>query len=167
MIRVVTGDITLQITDAIVNAANTHLIAGSGVCGAIHRVAGPKLEIECLKIGQCPTGESRITDSYDLPCNYVIHTVGPRYLDGTRGEAETLYSCYQSIFYLTKENNIDSISIPAISTGIYGFPVREATEIAFAASLAAQKERDLLVQFICFDDNTAQIYKNIYRRTHQ
>ena len=107
MIRVVTGDITLQITDTIINAANTHLIAGSGVCGAIHRVAGPKLEIECLKIGQCPTGESRITDSYDLPCNYVIHTVGPRYLDGTRGEAEALYSCYQSIFYLTKENNID------------------------------------------------------------
>jgi O-acetyl-ADP-ribose deacetylase (regulator of RNase III) len=86
MIKIVRGDITSQTTIAIVNAANTHLIAGSGVCGAIHRVAGPELERECREIGDCPTGEARITDAYDLPCRYVIHAVGPKYWDGTRGE---------------------------------------------------------------------------------
>ena len=86
MIKVVRGDITSQTTDAIVNAANTHLIAGGGVCGAIHRVAGPELEIECRKIGSCPIGEARLTRAYDLPCRHVIHAVGPRYSDGTRGQ---------------------------------------------------------------------------------
>ena len=86
MIKIVRGDITSQTTDAIVNAANAHLIAGSGVCGAIHRVAGPELERECREIGDCLTGEARITDAYDLPCRYVIHAVGPKYWDGTRGE---------------------------------------------------------------------------------
>jgi O-acetyl-ADP-ribose deacetylase (regulator of RNase III) len=109
MIKVVIGDITLQTTDAIVNAANTHLVAGGGVCGAIHRVAGPKLEIECLKIGDCPTGEARITGAYDLPCRHIIHVVGPRYWDGTRGEPETLIRCYQSIFSITEKYGIERI----------------------------------------------------------
>ena len=134
MIKIVRGDITQQITAAIVNAANTHLIAGSGVCGAIHRVAGPNLERDCRKIGECPVGEARITAAYDLPCEHVIHAVAPRYWDGTRGEPELLMRCYQSIFELTAEHGIDSVSIPAIGTGIYRYPIEEATEIAFYAN---------------------------------
>ena len=162
MIKVIRGDITSQTTDAIVNAANTHLIAGGGVCGAIHRVAGPELEIECRKIGGCPIGEARLTRAYDLPCRHVIHAVGPRYSDGTRGESEILTRCYQSIFALTEKHGIESISIPAISTGIFHYPVKEATEIAFATTLVAQEEQNLLVQFVCFDKDTADIYEKIY-----
>ena len=95
MINIVRADMTQQTTAAIVNAANTHLIAGSGVCGAIHRVAGSNLERECREIAECPVGEARITGAYGLPCRYVIHAVGPRYWDGTGGEAELLTSCYQ------------------------------------------------------------------------
>jgi len=161
MIKIVRGDITQQTTEAIVNAANTHLIAGSGVCGAIHRVAGPDLEKECREIGGCPVGEARITDAYELPCRCVIHAVGPRYWDGSRGEAELLTRCYQSIFSLTEKHGIESVSIPAISTGIYRFPIREATEIAFGVTLAAQKAHDTLVEFVCFDEDTALIYEVI------
>jgi O-acetyl-ADP-ribose deacetylase (regulator of RNase III) len=162
VIKVVRGDITSQATDAIVNAANTHLIAGGGVCGAIHRVAGPELEIECRKIGGCPIGEARLTRAYDLPCRHVIHAVGPRYSYGTRGESEILTRCYQSIFALTEEHRIESISIPAISTGIFHYPVKEATEIAFATTLLAQEKQNLLVQFVCFDEDTTNIYEKIY-----
>ena len=102
MIKVIRGDITSQTTDVIVNAANTHLLAGSGVCGAIHRVAGPKLERKCREMGGCPTGEARITDAYYLPCKHVIHAVAPRYSDGTRGEPELLRRCYQSILLSPK-----------------------------------------------------------------
>ena len=161
MIKIVRGDITQQTTAAIVNAANTHLIAGSGVCGAIHRVAGPDLEKECREIGGCPVGEARITDAYELPCRYVIHAVGPRYWDGSRGEAGLLTRCYQSIFSLTEKHGIQSVSIPAISTGIYRFPIREATQIAFRLTLAAQKTQDTLVEFVCFDEGTALIYEEI------
>ena len=164
MIKIVRGDITSQTTDAIVNAANAHLIAGSGVCGAIHRVAGPELERECREIGGCLTGEARITDAYGLLCRYVIHAVGPRYWDGTRGESELLACCYQSIFSLTEKHGIESISIPAIGTGIYRFPVKEATEIAFATTLAAQDKQNLSVEFVCFDENTATVYEETYRR---
>ena len=165
MIKVVRGNLTSQKTDAIVNAANTHLIAGGGVCGAIHRVAGPELAIECRKIGGCPIGEARLTRAYDLPCRHVIHAVGPRYSDGTRGESEILTSCYQSIFALTEKHGIESISIPAISTGIFHYPVKEATEIAFATTLVAQEEQNLLVQFVCFDKDTADIYEKIYTQS--
>jgi len=164
MIKIVRGDITSQTTDAIVNAANAHLIGGSGVCGAIHRVAGPELERECREIGGCLTGEARITDAYGLLCRYVIHAVGPRYWDGTRGESELLTRCYQSIFSLTERHGIESISIPAIGTGIYRFPVREATKIAFATTLAAQDNQNLSVEFVCFDENTAHIYEETYQQ---
>ena len=164
MIKIVRGDITSQTTDAIVNAANTHLIAGSGVCGAIHRVAGPELERECSAIGGCPTGEARVTDAYDLPCKYVIHAVAPRYWDGTRGESELLTRCYQSIFSLTKKHRIESVSIPAIGTGIYRYPIKEATEIAFDTTLTAQKKQNLSVEFVCFDEDTASVYEYTYQR---
>ena len=150
-------------TDAIVNAANTHLLAGSGVCGAIHRIAGPELERECREIGDCPTGEARITGAYNLPCNYVIHAVAPRYWDGTRGESELLRRCYQSIFALTETRGIKSISIPAIGTGIYRYPIEEATEIAFDTTIAAQARQDLSVEFVCFDETTATVYEETYQ----
>jgi len=161
----VTGDITSQTTDAIVNAANTRLLAGGGVCGAIHRVAGPELERECREIGDCPTGDARITDAYGLPCKYVIHAVAPRYWNGTRGESELLRHCYQSIFSLTENHGIKSISIPAIGTGIYRYPIKEATEIAFATTLATQKKQDLSVEFVCFDENTATVYEETFQRS--
>tara|TARA_B100000686_G_scaffold291677_1_gene319886 strand:+ start:485 stop:982 length:498 start_codon:yes stop_codon:yes gene_type:complete len=164
MIKILRGDITSQTTVAIVNAANTHLISGGGVCGAIHSVAGPELEEECRKIGDCPTGEARITDSYNLPCKYVIHAVAPRYGDGTRGESELLHRCYKSIYSLAKEHRIESISIPAIGTGIYRYPIKEATEIAFNTTLAVQEKQDLSVEFVCFDENTATVYEETYRR---
>ena len=164
MIEVIRGDITSQTADVIVNAANTHLLAGSGVCGAIHRVAGPELERECRGIGDCPTGEARITDAYDLPCKHVIHSVAPLYSDGTRGESELLRRCYQSIFALTEKHGIKSISIPAIGTGIYRYPIKEATEIAFDTTLVAQKKQELLVEFVCFDENTATVYEETYQR---
>ena len=134
------------------------------MCGAIHRVAGPELERECREIGDCPTGDARITDAYDLPCKYVIHAVAPRYWNGTRGESELLRRCYQSIFALTENHGIKSISIPAIGTGIYRYPIKEATEIAFDTTLATQKKQDLSVEFVCFDENTATVYEETYRR---
>ena len=164
MIKIVRGDITQQTTDAIVNAANSHFIAGSGVCGAIHRVAGPELEKECREIGNCPTGEARITHAYHLSCRYVIHAVAPRYWDGTRGESELLTSCYRSIFALTQAHAIESVSIPAIGTGIYRYPIKEATEIAFDTTLATQEKQDLWVEFVCFDENTATVYEETYQR---
>jgi O-acetyl-ADP-ribose deacetylase len=164
MVKIVRGDITQQTTAAIVNAANTHLIAGSGVCGAIHRVAGPDLERVCRELGGCPVGEARITEAFDLPCEFVIHAVAPRYWDGTRGEAELLIRCYQSIFALTAEHGIESVSIPAIGTGIYRYPIEEATEIAFAATLAAQGRQNLSVEFVCFDEYTMKIYEESYGR---
>jgi O-acetyl-ADP-ribose deacetylase len=164
MIKIVRGDITQQATAAIVNAANTYLIAGSGVCGAIHRVAGPDLERVCREIGECPVGEARITDAYDLPCEYVIHAVAPRYWDGTRGEPELLTRCYQSIFALTAKHGIESVSIPAIGTGIYRYPIEEATEIAFETALTAQAKQNLSVEFVCFDEDTVKIYEEVYGR---
>ena len=164
MIKIVRGDITQQTTAAIVNAANTHLIAGSGVCGAIHGVAGPDLEKACRAIGGCPVGEARITHAYDLPCSYVIHAVAPRYWDGTRGEPELLTRCYQSIFALTTKHGIESVSIPAIGTGIYRHPIEEATEIAFETALSAQEKQILSVEFVCFDEDTVRIYEEVYGR---
>ena len=165
MIKIVREDITSRTTDAIVNAANTRLLAGSGVCGAIHRVAGPELERECREIGDCPTGDARITDAYGLPCKYVIHAVAPRYWNGTRGESELLRHCYQSIFSLTENHGIKSISIPAIGTGIYRYPIKEATEIAFDTTLVTQDKQDLSVEFVCFDENTATVYEVTFQRS--
>ena len=164
MIKVVRGDITSQATDAIVNAANPSLVAGGGICGAIHRVAGPELERECSEVGGCPTGEARITGAYNLPCKYVIHAVAPRYRDGRSGESAVLIHCYKSIFALTEKHGIESISIPAIGTGIYGYPTTEATQIAFDVTVAVQEEQNLSVEFVCFDEDTANVYEQVHTK---
>ena len=164
MIKITLGDITKQQTTAIVNAANIHLVAGGGVCGAIHAAAGPELEKECLSIGGCPTGEARITGAYDLPAKYVIHAVSPRYWDGTRNEAELLRRCYRSIFLIAKEHKIGSVAIPAIGTGIYRYPIEQATTIAVEEAQAAISD-DIDIVFCCFDDFTYKTYTDLLENT--
>lgn len=164
--EVIDADITTLDVDAIVNAANTDLAPGGGVCGAIHKAAGPELARECAMLGGCPTGEARITKGYDLPAKWVIHTVGPVWGGGEAGEDRLLYKCYDASLKLAEENKAGSIAFPAISTGIYGFPANRAAHIAVAATLdylrAAEemgvKNAVLRVIFCCFGEESAMLH---------
>ena len=162
VIRAVRGDITkINEVDAIVNAANTTLLGGGGVDGAIHRAAGPDLLKECRTLGGCETGKAKITGAYNLPCRYVIHTPGPIWRGGRQGERELLTSCYRSCLELAVENGIRKIAFPSISTGVYHFPVKEAADIAVqtARRFAAEHPGSLdLVEWVLFDDHTMQVY---------
>ncbi len=156
------GDIVRVKTQAIVNAANTSLLGGGGVDGAIHRAAGNELLLECETLGGCPTGEAKITGGYKLKAEYVIHTPGPVWRGGGRGEAELLANCYRNSLKLAEENEITSISFPSISTGVYRYPVEEAAKIAIKEIMTFLKENKSMekIQMVCFDEATYRAYES-------
>jgi O-acetyl-ADP-ribose deacetylase (regulator of RNase III) len=157
------GDITKVKVDAIVNAANSTLLGGGGVDGAIHRGAGPELLEFCKTLNGCNTGEAKISPGFKLPTKFIIHTVGPVWKGGEYNEDFLLASCYQSSFKLANENNIRSIAFPSISTGVYSFPTERAAKIAIQETEKFLNGETNLrkVIFVCFDDKTHNIYKNI------
>jgi O-acetyl-ADP-ribose deacetylase len=160
-LAIVEGDITRQDVDAIVNAANESLLGGSGVDGAIHRAAGPRLLEECRTLDGCPTGEARITAGYNLAARHVIHTVGPVWHGGTHGEDELLASCYRQCFALVVKHGLKTIAFPSISTGNYGFPVERAAPIALREIRAALTRIPEVAQvtIVCFDPLTCETYE--------
>lgn len=159
-IHVKQGDITREDTDAIVNAANPSLLGGGGVDGAIHRAAGPGLLQECRKLGGCAHGEARITGGYNLKAKHVIHTPGPIYKNGKSSEAEILRNSYWNSLLLAREHGLTSISFPAISTGVYGYPRKEACKIAVDTAIEFMKHFDYLIEiyFVLFDKDNVAVY---------
>jgi O-acetyl-ADP-ribose deacetylase len=160
-IEVLKADITKLVVDAIVNAANTSLLGGGGVDGAIHRAAGPELVAECRTLGGCETGQAKITRAYRLPAEHVIHTAGPVWNGGKRGEPELLASCYRACFALAREHELRTLAFPAISCGIYGYPIEDAVEIAVRET-KAELARSLNVEkviFACFGDDIYEAYR--------
>ncbi len=164
-VKLLRGDITKQKVDAIVNAANEALRGGGGVDGAIHRAAGPELLAECRTLGGCPTGSARITGAYKLSARHVIHTVGPIYRDGEQGEADLLASCYSSSLELAAENDCASVAFPAISCGVYGYPLDDAARVALTAVLDFLRgsDRPGKVTFVLFDTAAHGAFSNVWR----
>lgn len=165
LVEIVEADITTLQVDAIVNAANEALAGGGGVDGAIHRAAGPELVAACRAIplvghfARCPTGEARITPGFRLPAKFIIHTVGPVWHGGTQGEAELLAACYRNSLQLATEHSIRTIAFPAISCGVYGYPLGRATAIALREVRAWRAELPQRVIFCCFNDEIARSYR--------
>lgn len=162
IIEIIQGDITKQCVDAIVNAANTSLLGGGGVDGAIHRGAGPELLKECRTLNGCETGKAKITKGYHLPAKFVIHTPGPVWRGGKNNEPELLASCYRSCLELAAENGCKTVDFPSISTGVYHFPLEKASVIAISTIRAclAQHPEIERVRMVCFDEKTKTYYEN-------
>jgi O-acetyl-ADP-ribose deacetylase (regulator of RNase III) len=157
------GDITVLEVDAIVNAANSSLLGGGGVDGAIHRAAGPELLEACRQLGGCPTGEAKTTPGFDLPARWVIHTVGPVWRGGENGERELLASCYRRSLQEAQEVGARTVAFPAISTGVYGFPRPEAARIAVETLLATHGTGIDEVTLVAHDPETAELYRRLLR----
>jgi O-acetyl-ADP-ribose deacetylase (regulator of RNase III) len=157
-VEAVRGDITRLEVDAIVNAANSSLLGGGGVDGAIHRAAGPELVAECRTLHGCEPGQAKATGGYRLPARYVIHTVGPVWNGGGKGEAETLASCYRESLKVAEGLGVRTIAFPAISTGIYGYPREDAAEIAVRETIAAAERFDRIL-LVAFDEETFELYR--------
>jgi len=164
-LELVEGDITRQEVDAIVNAANSSLMVGGGVDGAINRAGGPQIQEECRRIGGCPTGEARLTTGGNLPARYVIHAVGPIYGGGSQREAELLASCYRESLKLASAKGLTSVAFPSISTGAYGYPINEAARIALKTVMdyLSQHPEIKLARFVLFGQDTYEAYEKALR----
>ena len=159
---VVRGDITRREVDAIVNAANSSLLGGGGVDGAIHRAAGPELVQACRRLHGCPTGSAKATPGFRLPAKWIFHAVGPVWNGGSQGEPEKLAGCYRTCMELAREHGVQTLAFPAISTGIYGYPKQAATEIAVRVCRERADSRGVeRIEFCCFDEQTAEIYEQV------
>lgn len=168
-IEIIYGDITTFEVDAIVNAANKSLLGGGGVDGAIHQAAGPDLFRACQKLNGCEPGEAKITKGYNLKAKYVIHTVGPVWHGGEYREGEMLSKCYESSLNLAIQNHIETIAFPAISCGVYGFPIREAAEIALHTIVAFLKKNNSIkkVYLVCFEEDICGVFESILKTHHE